>query len=123
METINLTQKHIKNTLLILVMLLSITSSKANVKSDNYSSLVIIKVTGLNTDSFNKIATGINKESPLFLEYSCLESDVIVIKFKHTFTEKGDVQHYINNKLKKWIGKTKVDFVYIDMVLGGSSKC
>ena len=121
MEKLNL--KQIKTTLLVLVMLFGVTPSIANVESANYSSLVIIKVANLNGTSYNKIAAGINKVSSLTLEYSCLESDIIVIKYKHTFNEKGDVQHFISNKIKKWIGKAKIEFIHVDMVLGGSSKC
>ncbi len=121
MKTLNL--KDFKNILFIVIMFFGTTATNAFVGSDNYSSLVIVKVQGLNTDSYNKIAAGINKESSMSLEYSCLESDVIVIKYKHTFNEKGDVQHAIKNKLKKWVGATKVEFIHIDMVLGGVFKC
>ena len=118
-----LVQRSNKIALLILIMIFGITTTNAHKVSSDYSSLIIIKVTGLNGDSFNKIAKNINKESGLSLEYSCLESDVIVIKYNHTFSEKGDVQHYINNKLKKWTGGSKVEIIHIDMVLSGTSKC
>ena len=120
METLN---KGFKTTLLVLFMLFGVANANAHFGVDNYSSLVIVKVKGLNGSSFNKIAAGINKESSLSMEYSCLESDVIVIKYKHNFNEKGDVQHFINSKFKKWVGTIKVEFIHIDMVLGGSSKC
>ena len=119
METLN---KGLKTTLLLFVMLFGIANLKAHTNTDSYSSLVIVKVKGLNGSSFNKIADCINKESSLSLEYSCLQSDVIVVKYKHTFNEKGDVQHFINSKFKKW-GVAKIEFIHIDMVLGGSSKC
>lgn len=123
METLTLVKKQTKSLLLVLTIIFGIMSSYAEVATNEYSSLVIVKVAGLNGDSYNKIAEGISKETSLTLEYSCFESDVIVIKYKHTFSDKGDVQHFISNKLKKWIGKTKVEFIHIDMVLGGSSKC
>ena len=115
--------KKIKGGLFILVMLFGVISANAHVKNDNYSSLIIVKIKGLSGDSYNKIAAGINNESSLTLEYSCLESDVIVIKYKHTLNEKGDVQHYINNMLKKWSELKSIEFIHIDMTLGGSSKC
>jgi len=124
METLKTAIKPFKATFLIFIMLFSISSyGNYNMEVDSYSSLVIIKVKGLNSDTFNKISQGIGKEVSLSLEYSCLQSDVIVIKYKHSFSEKGDVQHYINNKLKRWIGANQVEFIHIDMVLGGSSKC
>lgn len=123
MEAINLMNKKIKGGLFILVMLFGVISANAHVKNDNYSSLIIVKIKGLSGDSYNKIAAGINNESSLTLEYSCLESDVIVIKYKHTLNEKGDVQHYINNMLKKWSELKSIEFIHIDMTLGGSSKC
>jgi len=112
-----------KGLLLVFTMLVGFTTIAAQKMSDNYSSLIVLKVEGLNADSYNKLAAGINKEVSLTLEYSCLESDIIVIKCKHTYTEKGDVQHFINSKLKKWISNNKVEFIYLDLVLGGSSKC
>ena len=123
MEAKQLKTKGLNGFFLILIMMLGGVTLKAHVNADNYSSIVIIKVNGLNGNTYNKIAKGINKEAGLSLEYSCLESNIIVIKYKHTFTEKGDVQHFINNKMKKWIGKTKIEFIHIDLVLGGSSKC
>ncbi len=123
METKQVNNKSLKGIFLVAMLLFGAFSTNAHNAIDSYSSLVIVKVNGLNGDSYNKIAAGINKEASLSLEYSCLQSDVIVVKYKHTFNNKGDVQHFIGNKLKRWIGVVKIEFIHIDMVLGGSSKC
>ena len=89
----------------------------------NNSSLVIVKIKGLNADVFNKLTTEINKHNEISLEYSCLQSDVVVVKYNHGFTEKADVQHYINSNFKKWGGVKSIEFIYIDLHSTGVSKC
>lgn len=123
MEKCKLISKKIKGTILILLLLLGITSLNAQSLEENYNSLVVLKVQGLNAETYNKITAGINKESSITFEYSCLESDVIVIKCKHQFAQKADVQYFINNKFKQWIGTGKLEFIYLDVIAGGASKC
>ena len=84
----------------IFILLLFVSAFNLNVnaeESNKHSSLIIVKVDGLNASIFNKINSGISKNADMSLEYSCLQSDVIVVKYSHSFSEKGDVQHFINN--------------------------
>ena len=110
----------------IILMLLFVVPStfSSNIKFENdNSSLVILKIKGLDSEMADKIASQINKTKHMSLEYSCLQSDVIVLKYAHDFANKGDVQHFINSHFKKWLGVKKIEFIFIDIQSSGVLKC
>lgn len=113
-----------KSGLIILLLLIGISANSFTLKtSENHSSLVIVKIAGLNADVLNKINKGISKNASMSLEYSCLQSNVIVVKYLHSFSEKADVQHYINSNFKKWGRVKNIEFIFIDLQTTGISKC
>lgn len=112
-----------KTASLAIIILFMIVQPNQLQAENNHSSLVIVKIDGLNTTMFNKLNDGISKNSKITLEYSCLQSDIVVVKYNHGFAEKGDVQHFINNNFKKWAQIKNVEFVFIDIQTTGVSKC
>lgn len=107
--------------LLIVGGYMQVSASKS--LENDHSSLVIVKIENLDKKMFEKITAEMAKHASMSLEYSCLESDVMVVKLNHDFTAKADVQHYINNQFKKWSSAKTIEFIYIDLQTTGISKC
>nr|WKN34581.1 hypothetical protein K4G66_19595 [Tunicatimonas sp. TK19036] len=85
--------------------------------------MVIVKVPELTSAQYHQISSGLARDHQYSVEYVCLESGIIVLKFYHSFIEVGDVHMAVNTALAR-TGKLKdIEFVYVDIQKGASSQC
>ncbi|MEM9829217.1 MAG: hypothetical protein AAF944_01190 [Bacteroidota bacterium] len=123
MKAIHHFSRHLVGLLLSLILLFSVGLADAqNVNYDN-SSLVIVEAPELNGGQYSQLSTALASDHRYSLEYTCLQSGVIVLRYYHNFTEKGDVGRAIKTELRRRGKLTKLEVIYVDISQESSAQC
>lgn len=108
----------------LLAVLLSVytpTSAQDN-KFEN-SSLVIVKAPELTGDQYGQLSSVLAPDNRYSLEYTCFQSGIIVIRYYHNFSEKGDVSMAIKTALRRHGKLTSLEIIYVDISRESSAQC
>ncbi|MEM6841059.1 MAG: hypothetical protein AAF632_02430 [Bacteroidota bacterium] len=108
--------------LLLILLLLAALASAQNISYDN-SSLVIVKAPELSGEQYSQLSTALASDHRYSLEYTCLQSGVIVLRYYHNFTEKGDIGRAIKTELRRRGKLTKLEVIYVDISQESSAQC
>jgi hypothetical protein len=87
------------------------------------SSLVIVKIPNLTGEQYAQITTALFPSTRYSLEYSCLISGVIALRYYHNFTEEADVRTAIRATLRRYAPPEQVDVIYVDISSESDTQC
>ena len=93
---------------------------------DSYRGLVILKIDNLESnDTYAAIEEAISKDRNVNLDYSCVESGVLIIKFFDSrFNGKADNGVMIKQKVINAVPKSNPEIIFIDVQSqSAGSKC
>jgi len=107
----------------ILVLILFCAPSFAQEINYDNSSLVIVKAPDLTPQQYGEFSSAIGPDNRYSLEYTCLESGIIVLRYYHNFTEKGDVSMAIQSALRQKGKLTRLEVIYVDITRQTSAQC
>ncbi|MGB3781055.1 MAG: hypothetical protein WA960_22010 [Tunicatimonas sp.] len=109
---------------LLLANILLLASPALAQESDfNQSSLVIVKIPELTGEQYYQISSGLATNTQYSLEYSCLESGIIVLRYYHNFTEEADVRTAVRSLLKQYGKLTSLEVIYVDLSQEAATRC
>lgn len=103
--------------------MLAYTPSVAQDSNYENSSLVIVKAPNLTGDQYGQLSSAIAPDNRYSLEYTCLQSGVIVLRYYHNFSEKGDVSMAIKTALRRHGKLTSLEVIYVDISRESSAQC
>lgn len=86
------------------------------------SSLVIVKLNDISDTQWSELVSKVHGTNGMTSEYFCKESEVFVIRYRHNFTEKADVEQYIMSKMKAWTRMKLCEIIYVD-ISSAEQKC
>ena len=89
---------------------------------ENHST-VIIKIPEMTEEQYGGIVDGISRDNQFSFEYSCKESNIIVVKYYHRHHERADVQVAATSSFRKWAKTGKLELIYVDFMKGSTGKC
>ena len=98
-----------------IVIILSMTLGAYGQTKYASSSLVIVKLSGITTDHWNKIVSAVHASDGMVSEFYCEQSEVMVIRYYHNFLEKADVSKDVMSKMKAWSHMKVCEIIYVDM--------
>jgi len=105
-----------------LLLLFGAPSFAQEVNYDN-SSLVIVKAPDLTSKQYSDFSSAIAPDNRYSLEYTCMESGIIVLRYYHNFTEKGDVSVAVQSALRQKGKLTRLEVIYVDITRQTSAQC
>ncbi|MEM9671809.1 MAG: hypothetical protein ACFB15_14325 [Cyclobacteriaceae bacterium] len=106
-----------------LLMLLFYSPSLAQEVNYDNSSLVIVKAPDLTSKQYGDFSSAIAPDNRYSMEYTCLESGIIVLRYYHNFSEKGDVRMAIQSALRQKGKLTRLEVIYVDITRQTSAQC
>ncbi|WKN42123.1 hypothetical protein [Tunicatimonas pelagia] len=87
------------------------------------SSLVIVKAPNLTGDQYGQLSSAIAPDNRYSVEYICLQSGIIVLRYYHNFSAKGDVGMAIKTALRRHGKLTSLEVIYVDISRESSVQC
>ncbi len=98
-------------------------SVQAQKHADQAISMVILELPNADTKQWDALVAKAGSEMSLTIEYTCRDSDILVVKWSHNFHEKADVQQFVSRKVRLWGDIKKVNVLYIDLKENSIGKC
>ncbi len=94
-------------------------------QNESYEGIVVLQLSDVSNETFNKVERYFLSKRNANLEYSCMKSSIVVIKFyNNNFSSKADNAMQIKNQILSIDNKIKVDVVFVDVYQStASSKC
>lgn len=115
--------KKLRLIILLVPALLLGTPALAQESDFSHSSLVIVKITDLTGEQYAQLTSALFPSTRYRLEYSCLESGVIALRYYHNFTEEGDVSTAIRATLRRHAPLERLDVIYVDISSESDTQC
>lgn len=111
------------NILLLASIVLLASPAVAQESDFSQNSLVIVKVPGLTGEQYYQISETLATDRRYSLEYSCLESGVVVLRYYHNFSEEGDVRTAIKAMLRRQAPIERLEVIYVDISSESDTRC
>lgn len=105
-----------------LLCLLALSVEVKAQRMENHST-VIVKIPEMTEEQYQGILDGISKDNQFTFEYSCKESNIVIVKYYHRHHERADVRVAATTSFRKWGKVTKIEVIYSDFMKGASGKC
>lgn len=118
---ISLTRNMSYCALAALVLLISTTLSAQS--NYDHSSLVIVKVAKLGNDQYGQLSNALTSDDRYSLEYVCLQSGIIMLRYYHNFTQKGDVRMAVKSILRRHSKLSGLEIIFVDISQESSAQC
>ncbi|MEM6842473.1 MAG: hypothetical protein AAF944_15615 [Bacteroidota bacterium] len=107
--------------LIALAMLVSISAFAQD--GFDRSSLVVVKVQDLTNSQYGELSSALAPVNQYSLEYTCLQSGIIVLRYYHNFTTKGYVNQAVKSDLRRYGKLNRIEVVFVDISAEASTQC
>ncbi len=107
----------------ILAIAMLVSASAFAQDSFDHSSLVVVKVQDLTNSQYGELSSALAPVNQYSLEYVCLQSGIIVLRYYHNFTEKGYVNQAIKSALRRYGKINRIEVVFVDISPESSTQC
>lgn len=110
---------------IIALVLISLCGVRANAQkhADQAISMVVLELPNADSKQWDALVAKAGSEMSLTIEYTCRDSDILVMKWTHNFHDKADVQQFVSRKVRLWSDIKKVNVLYIDIKENSVGKC
>lgn len=118
--------RHLLNFLLCVTLFADVYAKgpMVQVTPTTFEAMVVVHIDGLDDTMMARLARVVGKESSVTIEYSCVASGIVVLKFSEaTVSEKADVIALARRQLNAAAIERGVEFLHVHAEPRGPGRC